>query len=737
MSESNLLTQSYYYLLVFLSIVIAFVTAFTCFLMVHNFNPRNKIWHIIGGTVLALGIWATHYLVVAALILPNPINFELNTVYSSVVAVVFGSVASFLYALSTGAEISRTGYAGISLGTGVALSHYLLLEAMTIEVPVEYDPIWLAISFFTSAFAATFILSKSRSVVFDQFSLSGDQLLKASLAVTAGIVIVHFSGMGAVEIAAPIKSGTSENLAHTATTEMDDASNTIFGVVVMVLMIVIALLLLYALKAKNIATNEQEEEQEALENIAASVPTDNDSDTEDSDNTETPQLTQLNKMSSNLKRAQEGFFENGETDKFYESVVDNVIKATDAEFGTMVFVDKNGKIKRMVSQGSNQKSADLTGQILANNKILDLDNEFASRHTDIIDDPAFSKLRKMFPEMHDVMIQAVKNENGLRSFIILGKGKKKTGEFSQSDAALTTHYANDVLQSLYNMHLMSKLKENTKELQKEKQTRKKLDNDLVKAKQKISRIERENLASQLATGVANNISTPAKILDKNMKNLHAKFNSLLNTLETEQDGANAVDGKKVREMGADILKLVQESNTKSSAISSSLETLKNYTQNVEAPWEQADINLIFDESLEECSDEISSKIKIRKKYGKLSPIECLPTDMRQLVNNLLLNAAQSIERNGMIEISSGEEQKQIWIKIMDTGKGIRKEDIDKIFDPFYSTKLDSKGTGLGLSQAYDIVQRHRGTMDIESQVGIGTAVVIKLPILQREQALAS
>ena len=68
------------------------------------------------------------------------------------------------------------------------------------------------------------------------------------------------------------------------------------------------------------------------------------------------------------------------------------------------------------------------------------------------------------------------------------------------------------------------------------------------------------------------------------------------------------------------------------------------------------------------------------------------------------------------------------MKFSDTGVGIRKEDMEKIFEPFLTTKPEEKGTGLGLSVTYSIIEKHGGILEVESELGIGTAVIIDLPI---------
>jgi len=95
--------------------------------------------------------------------------------------------------------------------------------------------------------------------------------------------------------------------------------------------------------------------------------------------------------------------------------------------------------------------------------------------------------------------------------------------------------------------------------------------------------------------------------------------------------------------------------------------------------------------------------------------------------NLLVNAAQAIEKQGEIKIVTGADDGYVEIRISDTGKGIPEENLSKIFDPFFTTKEVGKGTGLGLNVAYNIIKKHNGTIDVESTVGKGTTFTIRIP----------
>ena len=99
--------------------------------------------------------------------------------------------------------------------------------------------------------------------------------------------------------------------------------------------------------------------------------------------------------------------------------------------------------------------------------------------------------------------------------------------------------------------------------------------------------------------------------------------------------------------------------------------------------------------------------------------------------NLLTNAIQSIDKEGHIKIITSVVNKQLQITINDSGCGIKEEDIPSVFDPFFTTKDLGKGTGLGLSITYNIIEEHKGNIDIKSELNKGTTVHITLPIEEK------
>jgi signal transduction histidine kinase len=111
----------------------------------------------------------------------------------------------------------------------------------------------------------------------------------------------------------------------------------------------------------------------------------------------------------------------------------------------------------------------------------------------------------------------------------------------------------------------------------------------------------------------------------------------------------------------------------------------------------------------------------------------LPLDvqrMQEVFINLIINAAQAIERQGRITLTAAKDSpaQEVVIEINDTGQGIPEKNQAKIFDPFFTTKEEGQGTGLGLSVVYGIIQQHRGNITVQSTPGRGTSFFIRLPI---------
>jgi signal transduction histidine kinase len=122
-----------------------------------------------------------------------------------------------------------------------------------------------------------------------------------------------------------------------------------------------------------------------------------------------------------------------------------------------------------------------------------------------------------------------------------------------------------------------------------------------------------------------------------------------------------------------------------------------------------------------------NKIEIIKNYSELPLIKCYPNMLNQVFMNILINACQSIKEKGIITITTDYSNNTLTVKIKDNGKGISKENLDKIFTAGYTTKGVGVGTGLGLAISEKIIQKHNGKIKVTSELGRGSEFTITIP----------
>ncbi|OGO77891.1 MAG: hypothetical protein A2Y23_04010 [Clostridiales bacterium GWB2_37_7] len=144
------------------------------------------------------------------------------------------------------------------------------------------------------------------------------------------------------------------------------------------------------------------------------------------------------------------------------------------------------------------------------------------------------------------------------------------------------------------------------------------------------------------------------------------------------------------------------------------------------------INEGIENSIMVANNEIKYYADIEKNYSDISTITLPGNQINQVLLNIIINAVHAIKQNGqrgLIKISTYEDNGYVCCDIEDNGMGIPEENLNKIFNPFFTTKPVGEGTGLGLSISYDIiVNKYNGEMTVKSTLGKGTIFTIKLPI---------
>jgi signal transduction histidine kinase len=245
-------------------------------------------------------------------------------------------------------------------------------------------------------------------------------------------------------------------------------------------------------------------------------------------------------------------------------------------------------------------------------------------------------------------------------------------------------------------------------------------------------IMREKMASlgQLVAGVAHEINNPVGAVGSAADTSRRSLQIIKRLLEEGTDLAELRANPRFK-TALEILGNNNEINvTASRRITEIVRSLKNFARLDESEYQEADIHEGLDSTLTLLHHELKNRVDVVKDYGELPRIQCYPSQLNQVFMNVLSNASQAIEGDGGITVRTRREGERVVVEIADTGKGIAPEDLERIFDPGFTTKGVGVGTGLGLSITYNIVKKHRGTIDARSAPGRGTTVTIRLPIAQ-------
>ena len=243
-------------------------------------------------------------------------------------------------------------------------------------------------------------------------------------------------------------------------------------------------------------------------------------------------------------------------------------------------------------------------------------------------------------------------------------------------------------------------------------------------------IQMEKMASigTLAAGIAHEINNPLGFLISNLESLRDYVKSFARELPAESPHAKTIL--------EDFLPMTEESLEGALRIKKIVSDLRTFSRQNETEKVLTDIHQVLDSTLSIIWNEIKYKVSLTKEYQAQSEILADATQLSQVFLNILLNASQAIDSSqtitekGTINLSTREDQNNLFVIIKDNGCGIPKEVLPKIFDPFFSTK--KKGSGLGLSVSYNIIKQHHGDINVDSSPGQGTTFTIQLPKRSKE-----
>lgn len=230
-------------------------------------------------------------------------------------------------------------------------------------------------------------------------------------------------------------------------------------------------------------------------------------------------------------------------------------------------------------------------------------------------------------------------------------------------------------------------------------------------------MQTEKMASlgMLTAGVAHEIKNPLNAMSANMSTIKENIESL-----PQAD-------KQFKEKTTALIAATNEGIKRTAGV---IADLCAYARSDEPEMIDTDIHKNIDSTINLLSSEIKGNVKVIKEYGNVPNILCHPGKINQVVMNIIINAIHALQssRNGKITIKTTYQNESIILSIKDNGPGMKKETVDKLFTPFFTTKQNGMGSGLGLFISSNIIKEHHGSIKVMSEIGKGTEFIITLPI---------
>ena len=288
---------------------------------------------------------------------------------------------------------------------------------------------------------------------------------------------------------------------------------------------------------------------------------------------------------------------------------------------------------------------------------------------------------------------------------------------------------------------ISKLKQLELDLKQKNLEQQEAINKLNQTQKQLIQSEKMSSIGQLAAGIAHEINNPVGFINSNVDTLDIYLVNLFKLIklygkEAENLSDNFSEATKLREdidfefLAEDIPSMIAETKEGLNRVKTIIRNLMDFSRESDAELVSYDVREGLESTLNVAWHELKYKAEIIKEFDDIDKIECKPSQLNQVFMNLMVNAAQAIEKSGIITLRVKQEQQQIIIEIEDNGPGIKPKNLNKLFDPFFTTKPVGQGTGLGLSVSYGIINNHNGKITVDSKLGQGTCFHIYLPLEQ-------
>lgn len=326
---------------------------------------------------------------------------------------------------------------------------------------------------------------------------------------------------------------------------------------------------------------------------------------------------------------------------------------------------------------------------------------------------------------------------------------RKEKEQSQLEALRALEEKEKVI-SEQNIVLEAKVEERTTELKQANESLNDAMEELKNAQSQLVSAEKMASLGQLTAGIAHEINNPINYVKSSIRPLKNNIDELLELIKRyDENLVHMADGTGKQELQEfrekiqldylidetqDVINNIEEGANRTVEIVSGLRTFSHVD---DIGLKAVDVNSGIKSTLKLLSGEIPHELKIELHLDAEREVECYGGKLNQVFMNILNNAIQAVRSKtgglGKITITTKDETDGMKIIITDDGVGMSDEVKGKIFEPFFTTKDVGEGTGLGLSVVYGIIESHRGSISVGTELGKGSSFVINLPYIQPKE----
>ncbi|MDH3217596.1 MAG: carboxymuconolactone decarboxylase family protein [Candidatus Krumholzibacteria bacterium] len=265
-------------------------------------------------------------------------------------------------------------------------------------------------------------------------------------------------------------------------------------------------------------------------------------------------------------------------------------------------------------------------------------------------------------------------------------------------------------------------------LREEKDQLQQLLEELERTQAQLVQSEKMAALGKLVAGIVHEINTPIGTINSTANTLSRSITYIVEEMERGKSLDSVKDNRRFRNSVQALRDGSPTTLAASERIFKIVNSLKAFAHLDEAAYQRVDLHDGLDNTLTLLDHDFRDRILVVREYGEIPNVMCNPGEINQVFMNLLQNGAEAIKDKGTITIRTLAKGESVWVQVADTGAGISPRRRQRLFEPAFAKKGSRMKAGLGLFTSANIVQKHEGRIEVESEVGKGSTFTVILPV---------